>query len=107
LASENSYPYALNNLKKSATQTSSRGSKKAINKVSKMRKAYTMNNNNQTRSAINANDDQTVNLKISNNDSIFTDDDDPKDDFEDEAKNLYAWTQKLSTNDPYLKSPRF
>lgn len=33
--------------------------------------------------------------------------DELNDDFEDEVKNLYMWTQNLSVNDEYVNSPRW
>ena len=33
--------------------------------------------------------------------------DELNDDFEDEVKNLYMWTQNLSVNDDFVNSPRW
>ena len=97
-----SYSSTLNNstyIKSTVSQISSRRSKKALNKVNMMKKTYTMARSETitTEEILNRSEQLNESFKIP---------DDLNDEFENEVKNLYTWTQNLSINDDYLNSPR-
>ena len=75
------------------TSSTGRRSKQAVSKVSQMKKAYTM-----ARS-----ETLTTEIGLTENNTQHTDSfkmpEDLNDDFEAEVKDLYLWTQNLSTND--------
>ena len=82
--------------------TTSRRSKNALTKVSRMKRIYT-----NARSETITTEGEAVTENTSGHHSIFKLPDDLNDEFEDEVKNLYLWTQNLSTNDELISSPRF
>jgi hypothetical protein len=83
------------NYKLNTPQVSSRRSKNALSKVSKMKKAYgqVRSETLTTESAIHNSERPTESYKIP---------DDLNDEFENEVRNLYMWTQNLSLNDDIL-----
>lgn len=88
------------NFKSDQNQASSRRSQKALHKVAKMRKAYTFARSETLTTEIDilpSTSNRTQSIKI---------DDALKDEFEDQVNDLYLWTQNLSINDDFLKSPR-
>ena len=124
------------NLKSFRSQTSSRRSRNALDKVSKMKKAYgsmarseTLTTEEQDWNSLNLTDDQTSTVRHahqhnhhshSNNhnhghgnglhfkghNDSFRVAEELNDEFEDEVSNLYMWTQNLSVNDDYVNTPR-
>jgi hypothetical protein len=89
----------------SMASTTSRRSKNAISKVSQMKKIYT-NARSETLTT-ETGEMITDNTSGNHSDSVFKLPDDLNDDFENEVKNLYLWTQNLSTNDEIISSPRW
>ncbi len=75
--------------------TSSRRSKKALTKVSKMKKAFSMA---RSETLTTEPDGGGPNQEDQPNDT-FKLPEDLNDEFEDEVKNLYMWTKNLSLND--------
>ena len=82
-----------------ASQVSSRRSKKAMSKVSRMKKAYTIARSETITTEDILNDSEPLN-------ESFKIPDDLNDEFENEVKNLYIWTKNLSVNDEFLNTPR-
>ena len=116
------------NLKSSRSQTSSRRSRNALEKVSKMKKAYGGSmarsetlTSEQDWNSLNLTDDQTSTARQAhrahnnqhhhhnarNQNDSFRVAEELNDQFEDEVSNLYMWTQNLSVNDDYVNTPRF
>ena len=87
--------------KSTSSQSSSRRSKNALNKISKMKKNYM-----QVRSESLTTDGDMVTVNSEHISESFKTPDELNDDFEDEVKDLYMWTQNLSTNDDYLGESR-
>lgn len=99
---KNSINYLNNsNFKNTISQTSSRRSKNAMSKVSRMKKNYQV-----ARSETLNTDNELLNHSNPISDS-FKLPEELNDDFEDEVKNLYMWTQNLSVNDEFVNSPRW
>ena len=82
-----------------ASQVSSRRSKKAMSKVSRMKKAYTIARSETITTEDILNDSEPLN-------ESFKIPDDLNDEFENEVKNLYIWTKNLSVNDEFFNTPR-
>lgn len=100
-------PSMLNssNFKSTISQTSSRRSKNAIIKVTKMKKAYSMTRS-ETLTTIGGHGqgDVVISGRVSES---FKMTDELEDNFEDEVKDLYMWTKNLSVNeDIFSNTPR-
>jgi len=81
--------------KNAFSQNSSRRSKKALIKVSRMKKAYSI-----TRSEIlTTGEKEIADNSVNNQTESFKMIDDLNDNFDDEAKHLYMWTKNLSISD--------
>jgi hypothetical protein len=88
------------NYKSTISQVSSRRSKNAVNKVSRMKKAYSMAKSESVTTeheVFNSSEQHTESFKLP---------EDLNDDFEEEVKHLYMWTKNLSVNDEFMNSPR-
>lgn len=73
-----------------------------MDKVSRMKKAYTMS---MARSETVTSLDNGQNSQHALDDS-FKIPDELNDDFEAEVKNLYTWTKNLTLSDEFLNTPR-
>ena len=95
------------NFKSVLSHTSSRRSKNALSNVSRMKRNYNNRNNfPAARSETLNTDHEMLNHSNPRSDS-FKIPDDLNDEFEDEVKNLYMWTQNLSVNDEFVQTPRW
>ena len=79
-----------------STSSTGRRSKQAVTKVSQMKKVYAM-----ARSETLTTENGLTENNTQHSDS-FKMPEDLNDDFEAEVKDLYLWTQNLSTNDDFL-----
>jgi len=93
--------YSSSQFKVSEPRISSRRSKNAIQKVAKMKKAYTF-----ARSETLTTEADVLPSASNRTYSMKEEIQEINAEFEDQANDLYLWTQNLSINDDYLKSPR-
>ncbi len=84
------------NYKTTSESSTSRRSKRAVNKVSQMKKAYTLA---RSETVTTENGAFTENNTSGRHSDSFKLPEELNDDFENEVKNLYLWTQNLSAND--------
>lgn len=84
------------NYKDISGSSTSRRSKKVVTKVSQMKKAYSLA---RSETVTTENGLITENNTSGRHSDSFKMPDDLNDDFENEVKNLYLWTQNLSTTD--------
>ena len=84
------------NYKTGTESSTSRRSKKAMNKVSQMKKAYSLVRSETVTTENGQNTENTISGRHSGS---FKMPEELNDDFENEVKNLYLWTQNLSAND--------
>ena len=94
------------NFKSVLSHASSRRSKNALSNVSRMKRNYNKNNFQPARSETLNTDHELLNHSNPRSDS-FKIPEDLNDEFEDEVKNLYMWTQNLSINDEFVQTPRW